>query len=124
MTTVFFGGHGIEISGANYLMPRDVSAAAKGERVLRSSAIPLTEVLQDLDNRKPGTAFVVPDACRNNPFSVSGRSIGGVRGLARVDERPGTLILYSAGIGQVALDHVPGEAAATNSVLPTHSFRC
>lgn len=78
---VFFAGHGIEVEGSNYLMPRDVPAAAKGERVLRSSAVALTEVLLDLDKRKPGTAFVVLDACRNNPFSVSGRSIGGARVL-------------------------------------------
>lgn len=38
-----------------------------------------------------------------------------------MEERLGTLILYSAGIGQVALDHVPGEPGAANSVF-THTL--
>lgn len=118
---VFFAGHGIEMRGSNFLMPRDVPAAAKGELVLRSAGMPLADILDQLEERKPGTSLVILDACRNNPFSASGRSLGGARGLARVDERPGTLIIYSAGIGQIALDSVPDEPTASNSVF-THTL--
>ncbi|HRD75692.1 MAG TPA: caspase family protein [Hyphomicrobiaceae bacterium] len=118
---IFFAGHGVEMRGANFLVPRDAPAAEKGEIVLRNGAIALATLLDELDERKAATALVILDACRNNPFSVSGRSVGGTRGLARVDERPGTLILYSAGAGQTALDRVPGSPGAPNSVF-THTL--
>jgi uncharacterized caspase-like protein len=48
------------------------------------------------------------DACRDNPFlnqmrrSVATRSIG--RGLAQIEPEAGTLVVYAAKHGQVALD--------------------
>ena len=52
--------------------------------------------------------LVLLDACRDNPFartikrSVASRSIG--RGLAKVEPEPGTLVVYAAKHGEVALD--------------------
>jgi uncharacterized caspase-like protein len=52
--------------------------------------------------------LVLMDACRDNPFAarmrrtVASRSIG--RGLARVEPSVGTLVVYSAKDGEVALD--------------------
>ena len=118
---LFYAGHGIEMRGSNYLIPRDAPAAEKGEIVLRNGSLALATLLDDLEERKPGVSLVILDACRNNPFAVSGRSLGGTRGLVRVDERPGTLILYSAGAGQTALDKVPGRPDVANSVF-THTL--
>ena len=49
--------------------------------------------------------MVVLDACRDNPLAMShGRSIGGERGLALPALTNGVLSIYSAGVGQKALD--------------------
>ena len=116
---VYFAGHGIEISRDNYLVPRDAPVVESGEQVFRSGAVRLVELLDSLDQRKARTVLVVLDACRNNPFSATGRSIGLSRGLGRTEPPRGTMILYSAGVGQVALDAVPGRPEIANSVF-TH----
>ena len=44
------------------------------------------------------------DACRDNPFKNSGRSVGGTRGVAPTSAATGQTIIFSAGTGQQALD--------------------
>ena len=52
-------------------------------------------------------ALLVIDACRDNPFPrAPGRSIGNTRGLADAQPARGVFTLYSAGIGQTALDRL------------------
>jgi hypothetical protein len=58
-----------------------------------------------------GVALFIVDACRDNPFrDGAGRSVGGARGLVRVEAAEGTFVMYSAGVGQQALDRLPGGA--------------
>jgi hypothetical protein len=73
-------------------------------------------------------AVVVLDACRNNPLRRPGvtRAIGGERGLVRSDPVRGVFSLYSAGVGQTALDRLGDNDPNPNSVftrvlLPTLS---
>lgn len=62
--------------------------------------------------------MIILDACRDNPFAEGGvRSIGGSRGLARVDAPEGTFVMYSAGAGQTALDRLSDNDADANSVF-------
>jgi len=69
--------------------------------------VPLDMVMNAVDGAKR-LRLVLLDACRDNPFvgqmrkSVATRSIG--RGLARVEPDAGTLVVYAARHGQVALD--------------------
>ncbi len=44
------------------------------------------------------------DACRDNPFKLRGRAIGGGRGLAPTNAATGQMVIFSAGTGQQALD--------------------
>jgi formylglycine-generating enzyme required for sulfatase activity len=63
-------------------------------------------------------SFFVIDACRDNPFEAVGvRSIGSARGLARVDAPTGVFVLFSAGIGQTALDRMNDADRSPNSVF-------
>jgi Caspase domain len=49
--------------------------------------------------------LAIIDACRDNPFKSSGRSIGsGARGLAPTTAATGQMVVFSAGNGQQALD--------------------
>ena len=62
-------------------------------------------------------SFVL-DACRDNPFKTgTTRSLGGARGLAQGTPPEGVFVLYSAGVGQSALDRMSDNDADPNSVF-------
>jgi hypothetical protein len=100
---VYFAGHGVQVGGANYLLPVDIRA--EGEDQVRDEALPLQRVLDDLADRRAGFMLAIVDACRDNPFKGTGRSIGG-RGLAPSTAATGQMVIFSAGSGQQALDRL------------------
>jgi hypothetical protein len=114
----FFAGHGVEIDGLNFLLPRDVPNIASGEEeVLKASGLSLGSVLEQVRERKPQIGLYIIDACRDNPFSDGkGRSIGATRGLARVEPPSGTFIMFSAGAKESALDRLSDNDKDPNSV--------
>jgi len=64
----------------------------------------------------------VLDACRENPFrDTKGRSIGARRGLGPTQAPGGVFVIYSAGVGEAALDRLSDTDADPNSVF-TRSF--
>lgn len=102
---VYYAGHGMEANGVNWLLPVDATLA--DERDLSFEGISLDAVLATVE-RARGLRMVVLDACRNNPFTRSMRRAPSstravTRGLADV-EVTGTLVVYSARAGTVALD--------------------
>lgn len=97
----YFAGHGVQIGSANYLLPVDIRAEDAAS--VRDEAIALQRVLDDLSETKARLALTIVDACRDNPFRGSGRAIGG-RGLAPTSAATGQMIMFSAGVGQQALD--------------------
>jgi formylglycine-generating enzyme required for sulfatase activity len=114
----FFAGHGVEIGGLNFLLPRDVPQVASGEeQVLKSQGLSLSDFLDQVRERKPQVSLYVVDACRDNPFAdANGRGIGGTRGLARVEPPSGTFVMFSAGAGETALDRLSDNDADPDSV--------
>jgi len=120
---VFYSGHGIELSGANYLIPVDApKVSAQQQSLLRDEAISTDTMIQRLKSRGTRTQIVVLDACRENPFKDnSGRSLGGTRGLGAAQTPGGVFIAYSAGVGEVALDRLSDADANPNSIF-TRSF--
>jgi len=116
--SVFFAGHGIEIGGSNYLLARDVPRATAGEdEFVKSETIALSRLLEDLRGRQPKVSVLIVDACRNNPFQqAGGRSVGGSRGLARIEAPEGTFVMFSAGTGEAALDRLGDNDRESNSV--------
>lgn len=114
---VVFSGHGVEINGANYLLPRDVPHIRPGrDELLKRESLSLAEILSDLRERRPGFSLIVLDACRDNPFAEGGKSVGGSRGLARVEPPEGTFIMFSAGANQSALDRLSAADKAPTSI--------
>ena len=75
---VYFAGHGVEVQGANHLLPVDVPKLQVGQdRVLRSETTNLTDLMSDLRDKAPRALVMILDACRDNPFAGEGtRSIG------------------------------------------------
>ena len=119
---VYYAGHGIEVSGTNYLIP--VDAKLKTDRSVQFEAVPLDSVLASVESARK-LRLVILDACRDNPFlrdmakTVASRSVG--KGLARIEpESSATLVAYAAKAGQVASDGVAGQA---NSPFATALIR-
>jgi D-alanyl-D-alanine carboxypeptidase len=102
---VYFAGHGIELDGANYLIPID--ARLRADRDVQDEAVSLDRVMVAVQPARK-LRLVILDACRNNPFiadmrvTVASRAIH--RGLARVEPDGGTLVAYAAKGGQEAID--------------------
>lgn len=102
---VYYSGHGIEVSGVDYLIP--VDARLQTDRDVDFETVPLTLAISAVDGAKK-LRMVIMDACRSNPFlsqmkrTVATRSLG--RGLASVEPEPGSLVIFSAKHGETALD--------------------
>lgn len=78
---VYFAGHGVQIDGANYLLPVDVKVSHPSDFALQ--AVRLSDVMDVINTIPSTTRIVILDACRNNPFEdVIEKS---QRGLARVE---------------------------------------
>jgi uncharacterized caspase-like protein len=103
---VYYAGHGIEVDGANYLIP--VDAKLERDTDVYDEALSLDRVLVAIEPAKQ-LRLAILDACRDNPFgktmkrTIAARGIG--RGLAQVEPSgPNTLIAYSAKAGSTAQD--------------------
>jgi Caspase domain len=114
-----FAGHGVEIGGLNFLIPRDVPRVASGEEeLLKASSLSLSDLLEQVRDRQPRMTLFVVDACRDNPFvNSNGRSIGSTRGLSLIEPPSGTFVMFSAGAGQSALDRLSDDDTNPNSVF-------
>jgi uncharacterized caspase-like protein len=101
----YFAGHGIEVDGANYLIPTDLRAQQNAD--VDADGVNLARTFTKLATEKPRFVLAIIDACRDNPLRLAARgnkrAIGGLRGLAGVPAA-GTMVVYSAGVNQTALD--------------------
>lgn len=111
---VFYAGHGVQIGTTNYLLPVDI--AGQSEEQIRDEAIQMQRILDDMQERRTGFLLMIVDACRDNPFKVAGRTLGG-RGLAPTTAATGQMIIFSAGTGQQALDKLGVDDTEPNSLF-------
>jgi hypothetical protein len=101
----FYGGHGLQVKGQNYLVP--VDAKLDFETDLAFEAVPVDAVLGLMESTTP-VRLMFLDACRDNPLAQRlartsrGAMVGS--GLARMDSSAGTLIAFATEAGKVALD--------------------
>ena len=116
----FFAGHGVEIRGTNVLLPADIPATLSESILLREGFL-LTDVAQAMTDSGVRFSALIIDACRDNPLPrQAGRSVGRTRGLGRADAPQGTYVVYSAGIGEAALDRLGENDPSPNSVFTRH----
>src|SRR5665647_585292 len=108
----FYAGHGIAISGTNYLLPID--ADIKSEMDVKLGAAINIDLTLDQTMSDAKVKLVFLDACRDNPFAAkiksnaSTRSVSVQSGLAEMKSGEGTLIAFATGPGQTALDGQEG----------------
>jgi len=104
----FYAGHGIAISGTNYLLPID--ADIKSEMDVKLGAAINVDVTLEQTMGDAKVKLVFLDACRDNPFAAKIKSASSTRGvnvqtgLAEMKSGEGTLIAFATGPGQTALD--------------------
>jgi uncharacterized caspase-like protein len=121
----FFAGHGVSYEQRNFLLPADMPALdAVRESRLERYAVDAQDLVDRIYGRGVEIAFIVLDACRDNPFppDADTRAVRAYGGLARMTPQKGTFVLYSACIGQKALDRLGPDDTDPNSVF-TRTFR-
>ncbi|NOJ39766.1 caspase family protein [Bradyrhizobium australiense] len=124
IAVVYYAGHGIEVDGANYLIP--VDARLERDTDIYDEGLSLDRILIAIEPAKK-LRLVILDACRDNPFArtmkrtVASRAIG--QGLAKVEPTsPNVLIAYSAKAGSTAADG-DGQNSPFTAALSHHLTR-
>lgn len=121
IAVVYYAGHGLEISGVNYLIPVDARLAS--DRDAEDEAIPLERLVSSADGAKR-LRLIILDACRDNPFvrvmrrerKTATRAV--TAGLGKVEPTStDTLIAYAAKAGSTADDGDGLHSPFTTAVL-------
>ncbi|WP_257164917.1 caspase family protein [Bradyrhizobium sp. SRS-191] len=120
----YYAGHGIAISGTNYLLPIDADIKSEMDAKLGAAINVDVTLEQTLADAKVKLVFL--DACRDNPFAAKIRSTASTRsvsvqtGLAEMKSGEGTLIAFATGPGQTALDGEAGTNSPFTRALIAH----
>jgi uncharacterized caspase-like protein/uncharacterized protein len=120
LAVVYYAGHGIEMGGANYLIPIDAEMAS--ESTAQFEAISLESILTTVRNAGM-LGLVMLDACRDNPFASSmarkdkKRAIS--RGLSAIslEGEGGLLVSFAAQAGDTADDGDGQHSPYTEALL-------
>jgi len=96
----YYAGHGVQLNGRNYLIPTTAQIDREGD--VEIEAVSADWVIEQMRYARNRLNIVILDACRNNPFTRSMRSVD--HGLATMDAPAGILIAYSTAPGAVAMD--------------------
>jgi uncharacterized caspase-like protein len=103
----FYAGHGLHVSGRNYLVPVDAQLTTQPAFDLELVRLDLVHRTMEQEAR---TNILFFDACRDNPLTdtlaraMGTRSVEVGRGLGIVQGGAGTLISFSTQPGTLALD--------------------
>ncbi|GHU03195.1 hypothetical protein FACS1894147_06700 [Spirochaetia bacterium] len=108
---LFYAGHGVQSNGENFLIP--VDANIQSESFLRSRAVSVQALLDELNAAGNTLNIMVLDACRDNPFSWKRSS---ARGLQVIANQPAdSIIVYATSAGNTAED-----GTGRNGLFTTH----
>ncbi|CAL8973802.1 hypothetical protein RHODGE_RHODGE_02973 [Rhodoplanes serenus] len=116
----FYAGHGLQVSGKNYLVPIDARLERPGD--LSFETVEVGQVLGQMEaDARVNLVFL--DACRDNPLarslarSLGTRSAAVGTGLASIQSAVGTLIAYATQPDNVALDGSGRNSPFTTALL-------
>lgn len=117
----YYAGHAIQVNGENYLVPTD--AKVEDETSLDFELVNVSSVTRFLGGQKQ-VGIVLLDACRDDPFLDSLRSIAHQRslslgrGLAPIaTEGGGLLVAYATAPGDTAADGAGPNSPFTTALL-------
>lgn len=114
---VFFAGQAFLSSGRDYVLPTDTPKLSNMSALIAAS-VSLEDIIAPLKARNPARIILVVDGCRDNPFK-DGLSRDPSSGLSApaADNWDGVFVLYSAGIGQVAMEGLSTTDTDPNSLF-------
>ena len=106
IAVVYYSGHGIEVGGANYMIPVDARLANNFD--VEDEAIALDRIITATQPARK-LRLIILDACRDNPFVHSAERGAETRSISNglVSVQPSgtdTLIAYAAKAGSVSYD--------------------
>ncbi|MCK5684427.1 caspase family protein, partial [bacterium] len=110
----YYAGHGLQLNGINYLIP--VDAQIETESDVKYETIDAGRILGKMEDAGNNMNIIILDACRNNPFARSFRTLD--KGLAKMDAPTGSLIAYATAPGRLASD-----GDGRNGVYTKHLIR-
>lgn len=108
----YFAGHGIQVSGDNYITAIDVSFLNEGS--VRRGSYSLTSLVDEMAQCSNQTNIIILDACRDNPLITRSTR---PTDLAPIYAPRGTLIAFSTSPGQTASDGIGRNGAFTEALL-------
>lgn len=117
---VFYAGHGIEMSGRNYLIP--VDAQMRSEATAQFEALSLDNVIAAV-NQASRLGLILLDACRDNPFAAAMQRNSGTRSMRRglapvsIEGQQGLLVSFAAQEGSTADDGDGMHSPYTDALL-------
>lgn len=110
----YYAGHGVAYQDENYLVP--VDADVKFEDDITRMCFPVQRmVLANMERSNSRMNIVILDACRNNPFPATSRSISS--GLGEMKRARGSFIAYATAPGSVASDGTGRNGLYTQELL-------
>ncbi len=110
----YYAGHGVAYQDENYLVPID--ADVKFEDDITRMCFPVQRmVLANMERSNSRMNIVILDACRNNPFPATSRSISS--GLGEMKRARGSFIAYATSPGSVASDGTGRNGLYTQELL-------
>jgi uncharacterized caspase-like protein len=110
----YYAGHGVQFQDENYLVPID--AAVQFEDDITRMCFPVQRmVLANMERTNSRMNIVILDACRNNPFPATSRSVGS--GLAEMKRARGSFIAFATAPGSVASDGTGRNGLYTQELL-------
>jgi len=115
----YYAGHGVQVSGSNYLVPVDANPTRETD--VDFQMVDANLVLRQMQDPSKRLNLVILDACRNNPFGGRGLGRDANGGLAQMRAPAGTLISYATQPGAVAQDGTDGDSPYTKALAKTIS---
>jgi len=98
----YYAGHGLEVDGANYLVPVDADMQYQEDAL--DEGISLNIITSRMKYTKNRMNIVVLDACRNNPFPKRDRALSSGGWGAISNLASGMFIAYGTSPGRKAAD--------------------
>ena len=109
----YYAGHGAQLAWRNYLIPVDVEFGQLED--MRTRAVPLTALLEELRNAQNPMNVIILDACHDNPFGNKVRTVQ--KGLSQVDAPPGSLLAYATSPGNTVAEGAGATGLYTGNLV-------
>ncbi len=110
----YYAGHGVQYQDENYLVPLDAKVQYEDD-IVRMCFPVQRMVLSNMERANSRMNIIILDACRNNPFPATTRSLGA--GLGEIKKAYGSFVAYATAPGSVASDGTGKNGLYTQELL-------